>query len=146
MKTIILFVVCVAICGCAPKYKAPKDTTAAMCPEKTIAMMQQNTQFFETVVPGRTSAEPLRRLKGLKRKASMDKPGEAPMDIVFYQTGLPTCAWNVYTEALTPVVVKNGTIMAVGSDQVKELTAHGWVIKEAAWPWQRYDFGYVPPR
>jgi hypothetical protein len=50
----------------------------------------------------------------------------------------------IWGESLTPVVVKDGVIVAVGTPAVKDMAAHGWTLKEAAWPWQRYDFGYIP--
>ena len=140
MKKLILSMMLVVLAGCG---KPPVDPNIAACPEKTILVLQQNQRFMESIKVGTTSAADLKSLKGLKREATLVRRGES-MDVLFYQTGLPRCPWLVWGESLTPVVVNNGIIVAFGGQTVRDMAAQGWEIKEAKWPWQRYDFGYIP--
>lgn len=130
--------------GCGQKKMT--DPVAVRCPEKTVRMLQINQRFVDSVVPGETPVKGLKKLKGIRRWAVLEKPGEAPLDVAFLQTGLPTCPWVVASESLTPLVVKDGVIVKLGTQRVRDMAAEGWVIKGAAWPWQRYDFGYIPTR
>lgn len=146
MKKILLLMVCLAVVAGCSRAKPKIDPAIAACPERTLRMLQDNQRYFETLEKGEQPVESLRKVKGFVREATLVKLNEEPMKVLFYQTGLPTCAWLVYKEVYTPVVIRDRTIVAVGSEQVKELTAHGWALQEAAWPWQRYDFGYIPPK
>lgn len=140
MKKIGFLVMMVALAGCS---KPAPDPNIAACPERTILILQKNQAFMENVKAGETSAKDLKKLKGLTRKATLEKGGES-MKVSFYQTGLPRCPWVLARESQTPVVIKDDVIQSVGGQALKDLTAKGWVLKESTWPWQRYDFGYLP--
>lgn len=131
------------VAGCSSDKPIP-DPAIAACPEARVSLVQDNQRFLDTVKVGETKASKLSDLEGLRRKATLVKSGEKPMDVWFYQTGLPGCPWAMSVESLTPVVIKDKVIVAYGTQSVKDMTAHGWVLKEATWPWQRYDFGYLP--
>lgn len=144
MKKLVLLMVVLAVAGCSKK-PAP-DPNIALCPEKTVKVMQDNQAFFSKVVPGETRISGMKKMQGLVRKATLEKPGEESVGVLFYQTSLPRCPWMVWGESLTPVMVRDGVIVSLGSTTLKDMTAHGWVLKEATWPWQRYDFGYLPQK
>lgn len=144
MKKLALILTMLAVVGCSSDKPKP-DPLIAACPERTVSMVQANQSFLGQVVSGETPAKGLKALKGLKRKATLERNGDE-MGVAFYQTGVPGCPWVMSTESLTPVVIKDGVIVAVGTVAVKEMMAKGWKIKDAAWPWQRYDFGYLPQK
>lgn len=144
LKMTVAGLLLVAVGGCSSSKPKP-DPLIKACPERVISVVQANQSFLEQVVRGSTPAKDLTKLKGLKRKATLVRNGEE-MGVAFYQTGIPGCPWVMSRESLTPVVVQNGVIMAVGTTAVQDMTAKGWSLKEAAWPWQRYDFGYLPQK
>ncbi len=133
----------VLVSGCGGR--APVDPNIALCPAKTIAVIQTNQHALGEIVPGKTSADALKGLNGVARTATLEKSGES-LPVIFYQTGLPKCPWMSGVETLTPVVVKDGVIVAKGAQMVADMTHSGWTIREAAWPWQRYEFGYLPSK
>lgn len=142
MKKLIaltLMAATVAACGNKPV----PDPAIAACPAKTLKVLQKNQEVLKDVVPGESPVGAVKDLRGMVRQATLEKGGDS-MGVAFYQTGLPKCPWLVADEMLTPVVVKNGTIVAKGGRMLTDLTHSGWVITEAAWPWQRYEFGYLP--
>ena len=139
---LMMTVVLLAGCGNKPI----PDPNIKLCPEKTISMLQDNQAFISAAVPNQTPVSAFKKQRGLVRKASLEKAGESSMSVLFYQTGLPQCSWIVSSETLTPVVIRDGVVFTIGGQALKDLTAKGWVIKEATWPWQRYDFGYLPQK
>ena len=140
MKKMGFLIAVTLLAGCG---KPPVDPNIAACPEKVISMIQDNQRFMESIKVGETSSDALRPLKGLKRKATLVRGGDS-VRVFFYQTGLPQCQWMMSSESLTPVLVQDGVIIAFGSQTVRGMAAKGWVLKEATWPWQRYDYGYIP--
>lgn len=128
--------------GCGKKPEP--DPNIALCPEATIRVLQANQKFFDTVEPGKTAASELSGLHGMVRKATLELPGSPSMGVLFYETNLPRCPWLVNYESLTPVVIRDGMIEAIGTNGVKRYTDKGWKLQEAAWPWQSYSFGYIP--
>lgn len=130
--------------GCSHDEPLP-DPAIAACPEKVVRVAQANELFFEQKVKvGATRASKLDDLDGLKRVATLVKDGAPSMEVRFYQTGIPRCPWVMAKDSLTPAVIKDGVIVAYGVDSVHDMTSKGWRLKEAAWPWQSYEFGYLP--
>lgn len=140
-QTALLALVAMTTAACGGK--PPPDPAIAVCPAKTIQIIQANQLALRTVEPGQTAVEHLNGMRGVNRSATLEKNGET-LPVVFYQTGLPKCPWMAGQETMTPVVVRDGVIVAMGSQMLVDMTHSGWVIKEATWPWQRYDFGYLP--
>lgn len=137
--TLLALVTLLAACGSKPK----PDPAIALCPAKAIQIIQKNQMALSGVEAGQTPVEDLKGLRGVARTASLEKGGEA-LPVIFYQTGLPKCPWMQGQDALTPVVVRDGVVVAKGTQMVTEMTHSGWSFKDATWPWQRYEFGYLP--
>lgn len=142
-KLMLIALLAAAVTGCGGK--PPPDPAIALCPARTIAVLQKNQTVLAAVVPGESPASTVKGLRGVARHATLDRGGEA-MGVVFFQTGLPKCPWLRGQDALTPVVIKDDVIVAKGHDMLTDLTHKGWVIREATWPWQRYEFGYLPQK
>lgn len=117
-----------------------------MCPAGAVRVAEANRTFLNRVEMGETSAKPLNGLDGLLRKATLDKDGKPPLRVAFFQTGVVGCPWHVGQPTITPVVIRDGVIVAVGSLMLNGMIDEGWQIREAEWPWNDYHFGYLPPR
>lgn len=136
----LALVAALAACGGKP------DPLVARCPARAVQMADRNQTFLTRVEMGETSAKPLNGLGGLVRQATLDRPGQAPLKVAFFQTGVLGCPWQVNQPMITPVVIKDGVIVAVGSQMLQGMIDDGWQIREATWPWNDYQFGYIPPR
>lgn len=144
MKKLIV-IVTLALVATACSKKPEPDPVIALCPARTVQILQKNQLVLDGVEAGKSPASAIKNLRGVVRKATLEKGGDS-MGVVFFQTGLPKCPWLQGQEAVTPVVVRDGVVMAKGSQMLTDLTHGGWVITEAAWPWQRYGFGYLPSK
>lgn len=141
LRTTLAMALLVAVAGCSKP-----DPLDLKCPKTSVKITDANHTFMTRVDPGYTSAKPLNKLKGMVRQATLDKAGEAPLKVAFFQTAVRGCPWQVAQPAITPVVVKDGVIVSVGSDMLQGMIDDGWKIREAAWPWNNYRFGYIPAR
>jgi hypothetical protein len=127
-------------CGGTP------DPNAAKCPPKAVKTAADNRYFLDGLEEGRTPAIALLKKKGVARKATLEKPGENPLRVVFFQTGVPGCSWMASRSVTTAVVLKDGFVYRIGNERLRDMTDDGWHVREAAWPWQNYDFGYLPAK
>lgn len=91
MKKFAFIFMILAACSSKPE----PDPNIALCPEKTIKILQDNQQFFSTVVLDTTPVTSLKKRKGLVRRATLEKAGETDMNVLFYMTNLPRCPWLV---------------------------------------------------
>ena len=120
--------------------------TDPKCPQRAVQVALENQTFLShEVVVGETSSKILKSRKGVYRKAVLEREGQT-RDAVFLVTGVQGCKWLPGSSLLTPVVVQDGVIVATGSQALRDMTAQGWKIREAVWPWQNYDFGYLPKK
>lgn len=129
-----------ASCGGKP------DPLDVMCPADAVRVADKNQTFFSRVEMGQTSAKPLNGLSGMVRQVTLERAGQTPMKVAFFKTAVQGCPWQSGQATITPVVIKDGVIMAVGSVMLQNLIDDGWAIREATWPWNDYQFGYIPPR
>lgn len=144
MKITALSLVCAAaiLAGCG----GTPDPVAVACKPRDVKVANANQHFVSTLEEERTPATVLLKKKGVVRKATLDKPGENPLRVLFFQTGVTGCPWLAANDASTPVVIKDGFIYRVGNQRLRDLTDDGWTLREAAWPWQDYNFGYLPAK
>ncbi|PZP40049.1 MAG: hypothetical protein DI585_02165 [Pseudomonas fluorescens] len=142
-RSLLLCTLVVAVAGCSKKPEP--DPNIALCPPETVHAAQMNQSFIDRVNEGETSAKPLKSLKGMQRRATLQRDGET-MEVGFFVTGLPKCGWLPANPSLSPIVVRDGQVVATSAIQVRDLIAQGWVMKEAKWPWHNYEFGYLPRR
>jgi len=144
MKKLMLLGALVAVAGCSSEPKI-KDPNLAKCPVKEVRMVQANQKAVEQLKMGEAVAPVLDGLGGPSKKATLTKEGEQAYWVGFYQTALPECGWLTYTDTFTPVMVRGGMVEGVGKNDLTFKLEHGWMLQEAAWPWQGYDYGYLPP-
>lgn len=125
--------------------KLEREAALAKCPPEAVKVVRENQMFLEqSVAVGQTSERELYRRKGIYRYAKVSRDGVS-MDAVFLVTNMKGCGWVASGwDTLTPVLVQDDVIVGVGTQTLRDMTAQGWVIKDAVWPWQRYDFGYLP--
>lgn len=144
MKYLVFCGVVGVLAGCSSGDEA--KLTDAACPQRAVQVALDNQTFLShEVVVGQTSSQTLKRRKGVYRKATLEREGQY-RDAVFLVTGVQGCKWLPGSSLLTPVVVQDGVIVATGSQTLRDMTAQGWKIREAVWPWQSYDFGYLPKK
>lgn len=138
----------VAVAGCSSSAdKLERQAALAKCPPEAVHVVRDNQIFLDQgIVLGKTPSSELSKRKGIYRYSKVTRDGVS-MDAVFLVTNMKTCGWVTSGwDSLTPVMVQDGVIVGVGSQTLRDMTAEGWVIKDATWPWQRYDFGYLPRR
>lgn len=144
MKRIVFCSVAVVLAACSSGDKAKLVDPA--CPERAVQVALENQTFLTNeVVVNETSSKLLKKRKGIYRKAVLERDGQK-RDAVFLVTGVQGCKWLPGANLLTPVVVQDGVIIATGSQPLRDMTAQGWKIRDAVWPWQSYDFGYLPKK
>ncbi len=150
MMSLRLFVcgMAVALVGCGSSQKElQREAELAKCPPEAVQVVRANQIFLEQEVElFKTPAKELSKRKGIYRAATVSREG-VTQDAVFLVTNMKSCAWVASGwDSLTPVMVQDGVIVGVGSQTLRDMTGQGWVIKESTWPWQRYDFGYLPKK
>ncbi len=145
------FAMCVCVAGalasCSGADKIRREAELAKCPPEAVHVVRDNQIFLEQGIElHKTPASALSSRKGIYRTATVKRDG-VTMDAVFLVTNMKSCGWVTSGwDSLTPVLVQDGVIVGVGSQTLRDMTGEGWVIKESVWPWQRYDFGYLPRR
>lgn len=148
MKRVAMCVVVAgAVASCSSSSSQLREAELAKCPPKAVQVVRDNQMFLEQGVElHKTPAGALGKRKGIYRTATVSRDG-VTMDAVFLVTNMKSCSWVASGwDSLTPVLVQDGVIVGMGSETLRNMTGEGWVIKESAWPWQRYDFGYLPRR
>lgn len=117
-----------------------------VCPPATIQHAMQSQRLLAQVQDGVTTTKALRAAGDPLKKATLIKTGEEPLQLWLYRTGVAGCKWLLAEHLAEPVVLRDGIVIAHGAESFSAMTAKGWRIKEAQWPWQKYDFGYIPYR
>lgn len=144
-RLLLVAAVGVALAACGRK----PDPMDLVCPPKAVRAVQASQKFFEGVEPGKTTVRDLRTVRRtLARRATLARAGDAPVQVWFYQANIPGCPWVAASAEQTymPVVISGKVVTAYGMDAVRDMLDNGWAVKEASWPWQRYDFGYLPAK
>lgn len=129
-----------ALAACGGK---PADPAALACPAGPVRDAQQVSQAIRGLQVG-DSAQPLMYAPGMLRKVPLSHVGDTPMALLLFQTGVPGCPWYQGRDIITPVAISNGTVVAVGNGQTRQLIERGWQPGGATWPWQDYRFAYIP--
>jgi hypothetical protein len=150
----IAFTLCLAVyillsaCSSSDKEELDAANLAAekQCPRALVQIALADQRKFALIVDGVTREAELDDMPGLVRRATLVKAGEANITIHLYQMGVAGCNWVAADNVTEPVMLRDGVVIAHGMAAMDAMTEKGWRIKEAAWPWQRYKFSYVPSR
>lgn len=118
-----------------------------VCPTKLVQAVVGNQTALSMAKVGANRVTDFENLGAPLRKATITKPGEADLMLLVYPTAVPACPYILGGNLYTPVVVDgDGLILAIGQDHLREWHRQGWMISEAAWPWQSYNYGYIPKK
>ncbi|TKW60505.1 MAG: hypothetical protein DI628_06270 [Blastochloris viridis] len=148
MKRIVMLGIAGLVTACGSSAaKAQREAELAKCPPEAVQVVRDNQMFLDQGIElSKTPARALSGRKGIYRTATVKRDG-VTMDAVFLVTNMKSCGWVTSGwDSLTPVLVQDGVIVGVGAQTLRDMTGQGWVIKESKWPWQSYDFGYLPRR
>lgn len=132
-----------ALAGCSSK---PKEIDySRVCPTKMTQQILANQQAFTMVEVGKTRFADLKGLGAPARKATLIHFGENDKVLLLYPTELASCPFMLPGATYTPVVLDDaGVIIGLGMQDMRDFHAKGWKVQEASWPWQDYNYAYLP--
>ncbi len=173
MVTRIIVVACIGVllasCG-APfsNYRFKRESTAMGCPPSEITRIANTRARIGLIQPGLTEAHELKFLGQPQRTLTLARAGQADLAVAFYPLSLETCGWVANGPNYLPVISqmgRNGVVLGVGQTTLMELHAQGWelgtrrgfrsgllsfgqhsMFEPTPWPWQSYDYSYLPRR
>lgn len=131
------------LAGCASKPKEPDYKKE--CPPKVTQAVLGNQRALGLVEVGKTHIGDLKGLSAPTRTIMLSHFGEADVKVALYPTAVTGCPIMLPGATYTPVVIgDDGTVIGMGMDDMDKLHAKGWTVLGATWPWQNYDYAYIP--
>lgn len=129
--------------GCSSK---PKELDYRReCPVKLTQAIMANQHALTLVQVNKTRIRDLKDLGRPARRATLVHAGMPDLVLELYPTELASCPFMLPGPTYTPVVLdREGVIIGMGMDDMDDLHTKGWRVMEAGWPWQDYDYAYLP--
>ncbi len=147
--------------GCASSTEERlKAEAKAGCPQKQTREVMAARRMVESLRVGEDSARALRNGPAPVKTMALLNPHEAPLTVYFYKTALPSCSVLQAESTHVPVIAepgRKGKIKGFGRETLDTLIAQGWDLaynkgrwfgqqrySETPWPWQSWDYTYIP--
>lgn len=131
------------LAGCSSK---PKEIDySKICPPKLGQQIMANQHAFGMVEVGKTRLADLKGLGKPARRTKLVHFGENDLNLELYPTELESCPFMLPGPTYTPVVLDDsGLIIGMGMEDMRDLHAKGWKVLDATWPWQDFNYAYIP--
>jgi hypothetical protein len=155
---------CSALTG---PYKFKRESAGMGCPPSEVQRIANTRARLGLIQPGATQAKELKFLGAPIRTLTLARAGQADLAVAFYPLSLETCRWVNNGPNYFPIIMqpgREGLVLGTGQATLMELHAQGWELgtrrlamggifnqnvgtfEPTPWPWQSYDYTYLPRR
>jgi hypothetical protein len=147
-------------CGGNRIAKQEQEMQARTCESHQVQRAIKTRHTLLHIQPGITSVKKLSNLGKPSYKAALVRAYEPPLAVVFYPLSNPACPWLADGPTYLPVIynpAKGTVIKGYGIETLKQLQTEGWQLGQMRsrfmgeplftpipWPWQNWDYSYVP--
>jgi hypothetical protein len=164
LASVFLLAGCSALTG---PYKFKRESAGMGCPPAEIQRITNTRARLALIQPGQTRQRELKFLGQPMRSLTLARAGQHDLQVAFYPLSLPTCRWVNDGPNYFPVISqqgREGLVLGTGQATLMELHAQGWELgtrrgamrgilwqrggtfEPTPWPWQSYNYSYLPRR
>jgi hypothetical protein len=171
IKFALLCLAAALLAGCSAltgPYKFKRESAGMGCPPSEIERIANTRARLGLIQPGATQAKELKFLGTPIRTLTLARAEQADLAVAFYPLSLETCRWVNNGPNYFPIIMqqgREGLVLGTGQATLMELHAQGWeigtrrsfragwwgyspqsIFEPTPWPWQSYNYSYLPRR